>query len=110
MESYPPVLQVIYDAIEEVNGALKPEERLEAAPGTILIGEGGTLSSLCLVNFIATLEERIERVFHRQLSLVDVLMATENSQWTVATLAERLAELLNLLGAEQHRAQILRAI
>ena len=108
MESCPPVIQVMHDAIEEVNQGLNPEERFEAGPGTVLIGEGGTLSSLSLVNFITALEERIERVFRCQISLVDVLMAAEDNRWTVAMLAERVTELLHFSGHERDRAQILR--
>jgi hypothetical protein len=46
------VLRVMYDSIAEVNLQLPEHQRIEKSLTTILLGDGGRLDSLGLVNFI----------------------------------------------------------
>ena len=101
MECYEQVTQLIYDAIAQVNETLEPEQALESSPDTVLVGESGKLDSMGFVNLIAALEQNIERNFSEEVNLIDVIVAAENSELTVATLAKSIAELI-----EQRRAQL----
>ena len=106
MECYEQITQLIYDAIGEVNAILKPQQALEKSPDTVLIGESAKLDSLGFVNFVAALEENIQRIFEKDISLVDVMLFGEQSDWTVASLAKRIAELVHGVAQDQQRAQV----
>ncbi len=101
MQCYEQVTQLIFDAIGQVNETLKPPQALERSGDTVLIGESGTLDSMGFVNLIAAVEQNLERTFNEEIDLIDVVMTVEQSQWTVATLAKRIAELI-----DQRRAQV----
>ncbi|MCK4774962.1 MAG: hypothetical protein KAT30_09250 [Candidatus Krumholzibacteria bacterium] len=53
------ILEVIFRAIDEVNDALPPKNRLAKSPDTTLFGEGATLDSIGLVNLIVATEQRL---------------------------------------------------
>ncbi|MBI3667465.1 MAG: hypothetical protein HY236_14770, partial [Acidobacteria bacterium] len=92
------ITKAIYDAIGEVNGMLEPEQALEKSPDTILFGESGKLDSLAIVNLMIAVEEKIERIFSRTVSLMDAVIAAENARWTVAALANYIEERVELVG------------
>ena len=50
---------LVYEAIDVVNRQLPPARRLRKAPDTIIVGAGGALDSLAVINFVLTLEERV---------------------------------------------------
>ena len=94
MSSYQRALQLVYDAIDIVNETLEPEQRLTHTPDTVLLGEGGNLDSLGFVNFAVTVEEGLERDFGQNVSVMEIVTASERGHWTVADLAERIAACL----------------
>lgn len=63
------IINTVYRAIDEVNEALAPRNRLEKALETHLIGATSKLDSLGLVNLALTLEEKLEREFGKAVPL-----------------------------------------
>ncbi len=82
---------LLYDAIGEVNEKLEPEHR---SANIVLIGESQVLDSLGLVNFIVTVEQKVEQRFNKQVSLFDFIVAEDHSQLTVGIFANYIAELV----------------
>ena len=62
--------QVVYPAVDIVNGVLPPGEGLKKDPGSVLFGLDGGLDSINLVNFIVVVEERFQKATGRNLSLM----------------------------------------
>jgi hypothetical protein len=52
-------LDVIYTSIREINAQLPTEQRLACTPDTVLVGEGGVLDSLGLINLLILVEEGV---------------------------------------------------
>ncbi len=52
-------LELIYTAVDEVNEFLLPEAQLSKSPGTIILGDGGALDSLGVVNLLVAIEEKM---------------------------------------------------
>ena len=90
------VMQLIYDAIDELNPTLAPDRQVEKAPTTILFGEGSTLESLGLVSLIVGTEQRVADDLGVTITLVnEKAMSLRNSPFrTVDTLAAYAAELI----------------
>jgi acyl carrier protein len=106
MGSSEPITQLIYRAIEEVNQTMPLEQALERSADTVLIGESGKLDSLGFVNLVATLEDKIESLCGRQISLIDIMTGDRDPQWTVGALANCLAGLFDGVERNQGRAQV----
>lgn len=104
MEPQDKIIELIYAAIDEVNSAREPDNALEKSPETLLIGGSTSLDSIGLVNLIVSLEEGIERNFHKTITLIDAF-ATENTQWTVAAACKFIQEELHRLGGDRERAR-----
>jgi acyl carrier protein len=73
------VLRVMYESISEVNAQLPENQRIEKSLATILLGEGGKLDSLGLVNFIVITEQKLEEFCGFRIDL------TENDPFSPAT-------------------------
>jgi len=70
------VQQAIAAAVGDVNQTLRKEDApLTADPALVLVGDGGRLDSLGLVNFIVALERRLAEVSGRPVSVIDLLMS-----------------------------------
>jgi acyl carrier protein len=82
------ILQTIFGAVDEINKMLAEEERLEKLPNTLLTGDGGSLTSLGLINFIVEVEGRIQKDFGLELNLVEALEAPEEPLKSIGRLAE----------------------
>jgi acyl carrier protein len=96
MNDYKQIMQAIYDAMGEINRALEPERALERSPQTLLIGDG-KLDSLQFLNLTVAVEENIERMFKKAVSVTEAaLLGDEAEPLTVAALAHRIG---NLIGA-----------
>jgi hypothetical protein len=83
-------LDLIFEVIDEVNGQLPPDSRLEKAPETVVVGEGGVLDSLGVTNFLITLEEKVSTASGQSISLLrdDFLSGEDDTLRTVATINE----------------------
>jgi acyl carrier protein len=87
------VLELIYDTIDLVNRQLPPAKRLARSPATIIVGTGGSLDSLGIVNFVVALEEKAGDAIGRPLRLLDAeLISTENGPFhSVDSLSKHVA-------------------
>lgn len=83
---------VVYEAIDTVNQQLPPARRLRKAPDTIIIGRGGALDSLGIVNFVIALEEKVADRIGVAVQLLDAdMIGDESPLRTVESLARFLA-------------------
>jgi len=82
------IVQIIYDAVDEVNETLAEKERLNKLPDTLLAGEKGNLDSLGLINFIVEVEGRIQKNFGLNLNLVEELESPEKPMASISQLVE----------------------
>jgi len=70
------VQKAIDAAVGDVNQTLRKEDApLTADPALVLVGDGGRLDSLGLVNFVVALERRLAEVSGRPVSVIDLLMS-----------------------------------
>lgn len=83
-------LDLIFEVIDEVNGQLPPDSRLEKTPETVVVGEGGVLDSLGVTNFLITLEEKVSAASGQSVALLrdDFLSGEDDTLRTVATINE----------------------
>ncbi len=90
------VLNVVLAAIQDLNEQVEPEQQLEVAPETRLLGRSSKLDSLGLVNLIVLVEEKIGDSFGAAITLADErAMSQERSPFrSVQTLAEYATMLL----------------
>ena len=90
------IIQVIFDAIDQLNEQYPEDQRLTKSVDTVLFGKSGKLDSLGLVNFIVTVEEIMEENFDLFISLAEEkAMSQKNSPFrTVGTLKEYIAGIL----------------
>jgi acyl carrier protein len=71
MELNNQIKNIVYEAVDELNKMLLPEQRLEKIPNTILLGDGAKIDSMAVVSFIVALEEKINDTFAVELTLAD---------------------------------------
>ena len=91
------VLNLIYAGIAEANGHLSPEKRIEPSWNTALFGEGGTLDSLALANFIVIVEQKLEEHFGYRVDLTqdDPFSPATGHFKTVGSLATYISSLVS---------------
>ncbi len=91
------IIQVIFDAIDELNAQRPDETPLEKSAGTVLFGKSGSLDSLGLVNLIVAVEQGVEETFGASVTLADEkAMSQKNSPFrNVSSLAEYVDVLLS---------------
>lgn len=65
------ILALAYEAIDEVNRQLPPDNRIEKSPTTPLLGDGSTLDSLSLISFLVAFEEALEEAHGIRHDLLD---------------------------------------
>src|SRR5436190_11571583 len=74
MDTTSQVQKAIDAAVGDVNFTLRKEDSpLTSDPALILVGEGGRLDSLGLVNFVVALERRLAEHTGRNVSVIDLL-------------------------------------
>lgn len=99
MKSYDRVIQLVYEAIADINTTLPPGNALPLAVDTVLTG-GGRLDSLAFLKLAIGIEERIEKVFRRTVSILETALAGDDAETlTVAALADRVARVLDRVPA-----------
>jgi acyl carrier protein len=77
------VLKCIYEAVDEWNSKAKQNLQLKKSLDTVLMGENSNLDSLGIVNFIVSVEERIEDEFDKSILLADEkAMSSEESPFS----------------------------
>jgi acyl carrier protein len=92
------VLDSIYRAIDSLNQTLPADKRIDKAADTVLMGAGGSLDSLGLVNLVVETEMAIEEDFGKTVNLADQNAAVQGMQVfeNVSTFARYIESLLNL--------------
>lgn len=89
------VRQAVEAAIDDVNLTLPEDRRLERSPEVVLVGEGGRLDSLGLVNFAVALEQRLKAEFQKTVSLTELVMAPDQTPFgTIGALCEFVSDRL----------------
>ena len=90
------VLQWIYAVIDELNEQLDHKQRLDKSPDTVIIGQGGKLDSLGLINFIVGLEQKVQEQAGVEITLADRMLDTtqDNPLRTVESLAAHIVALV----------------
>jgi len=87
------VVQIIFNAVDELNQQLPKEQYLEKSTDTALLGR---LDSLGLINLIVATEQKIEEDLGASITLVDErTLSQENSPLrNIGALADHVALLL----------------
>ena len=85
-------LQVIFEAVDEVNEMLSAERKLAKQPDTILAGDAGKLDSLGLISFIVAVESAAQRHLGQDLCLADKMDSPDSPLATIETLAEYISQ------------------
>jgi len=90
------VIQWIYAVIDELNEQLDQKQRLSKTPDTVIIGQGGKLDSLGVINFIVGLEQKVQEQTGMEMTLADRMLDTmqDNPLRTVDSLAAHIAALV----------------
>lgn len=86
----------VFLALDELNGLRAADDQLVKSLDTHLTGERGSLDSLGVVNLIVILEQRLDEIFGKSVSLLDDerLDPTAGPFNTVGSLIEHLERLL----------------
>jgi len=94
------ILNVIYQAIDDVNQQLPKDRRLTKSPGADLYSPSSPLDSLGAVNLILAVEERIEEEFGVAVNIADrVVSNRDNNPFrSVSTLSDYLESILQERG------------
>ncbi len=95
MEVREQIMGVIFEVIDRMNESRDPAQQLEKSVNAVLIGDSGKLDSLGFVNLVVDLEGRIQEVFNKEISVVDLVLMKEFRQVSVASLADLLTEGIN---------------
>jgi acyl carrier protein len=94
MTTHERILELIYQAIADTNRSLEPERALQARPDALLIGDGA-LDSVVFLNLMVAIEEAVERVFGKAVSVTEAALIGDLSDLlTVGELARRIERLL----------------
>lgn len=78
MTNHEKAIQAVMDAIEEFNGQLPKEKKIEKSAESALFGVGGSLDSLGLVSLITTVEQKIEERYGITVTLLEDIDILEN--------------------------------
>lgn len=92
------VLEVIFDAVDNLNRQRAKDQKLPKSTKTVLMGENGSLDSLGLVNLIVAVEEKIEEQFTTSVVLSDqsLILSTTSPFRTIGTLADYITNQLKV--------------
>ena len=85
------IINVIYNVFDEVNEQLDLDARLKKSTDTVIVGDGGKLDSLGMVNFVVGLEQKLMDELDVDISLADQLMNADDHFRTVDSLAAFIA-------------------
>ncbi|HUA15088.1 MAG TPA: hypothetical protein VMG31_07310 [Verrucomicrobiae bacterium] len=90
------VLPVIYKALGELNQQRPKNQRLQASPDCVFVGENGRLNSLELANLIVLMEQLVHETFGAEIDLTehDPFSLDNGHMRTASTLAEHISNLL----------------
>ena len=84
------IIQVIFDAIDEINERYPEDQRLSKSVDTVLTGDSGVLDSLGLVSFVIAVEERIQYDLGKTICPADEIGNVDGPLRTAKTLVDHL--------------------
>jgi hypothetical protein len=84
-------LQLIYAAVDEINGQLPPGQRLQKTPETVLLGDGAALDSLAFVNLLVAVEGEVERAGGPAVGLLDEVGKADGGDTPLRTIGSMAA-------------------
>lgn len=73
------ILELIYEAVDEVNEHLIPAARLPKSRDAIILGDGGALDSLAVVNLLAAIEDKLAVSGNPPVSLLSLIADEESA-------------------------------
>jgi hypothetical protein len=79
-------LELVYAAVDEINGQLPAGSRLAKQADTVLLGDGAALDSLAFVNLLVAVEGGVERAGGPPIGLLDELGKAEEESSPLRTL------------------------
>jgi acyl carrier protein len=82
---------IVFDAIDVVNRQLPVSRRLQKAPGTVIVGAGGALDSLGVVNFVLAVEEKAAAAGTAVTLLEEDMLVDQSPLRTVEAVCRHLA-------------------
>jgi D-alanine--poly(phosphoribitol) ligase subunit 2 len=90
------LLGLVYACVDDLNKQLPPEARLSRTAQTVLVGTGGVLDSLSLINFLVSVEEAVAARFGTEVPLLgDPQLGDESGPFhTLSSLAALLSHRL----------------
>jgi len=87
------ITECVFRAIDRVNELLPQGEQVSKSPSSVLVGPGGALDSMGLINLLLEVESQIESVLQRRISVVD--LATSNLATDAALDVQRLVQMID---------------
>jgi acyl carrier protein len=90
------ILNIIYNAIDELNEHRASGNLIKKNGDTVLLGKNSALDSLSLINFIVSVEQKIEEKFDKEISITDenTLNGSESPLNSINLLTEHIAKLI----------------
>ena len=89
------IVEVIFKSIDEINETFSEEEHIPKELDTQLFGDKANLDSLGLVNLLVCIEQEIQDVFNKVITIADEkAMSQKNSPFRNV---ESLANYINML-------------
>jgi acyl carrier protein len=87
------VEKLVFETIDEINDGLNPSEKIDKSVDTVLVGRGGQLDSLGLVQLIVSVEQKVNHIFNLSISMVDDKAFSQNYSpfRTIGTLVDFVA-------------------
>ena len=88
--------KLIEETIDEINASTPPDRRIAKVAETVIVGQGSTLDSLGVINFLTSLEEKVALSTGRSVSLLNesTLSDGDNSLRTIAMIERFITEQL----------------
>jgi hypothetical protein len=88
------IAKLIDETIDEVNELTSPDRRIAKLSETVIVGQGSTLDSLGVVNFLTALEEKVAVSTGRSVSLLneDTLTNPDGPLRTIAMIERYIAD------------------
>jgi acyl carrier protein len=65
------ILSIIYEAFDELNQDLEADEQIAKSEDTIIFGSESKIDSMGLVNLITIIEEKLEEITGKFISIAD---------------------------------------
>jgi acyl carrier protein len=88
------ITELLYACIDSANRMLPSDAKLNKSPDTVLVGDGGVLDSLALINLLVDLEEALRTKLAVECPLIedDLLADVQGPYRSIANLTEWIAE------------------